>query len=115
MFVINYLDGVDDVVAVQADPQLVDSGLVDILQSAEQPAIQVEPVLHQPQQVETLDELLQLIDDLVHLWTPETHLINLVTIERTSVHLLVQLTLKPFSLSALISWSRCFRVFVNPR
>ena len=62
-----YLDGVDDVVSVQAGPQLVDGGSVDVLQSAEQTSVQVEPVLLQTKQVEALDELLQLIDDLIHL------------------------------------------------
>lgn len=62
-----YLNGVDDVVSVQAGPQLVDGGPVDVLQPAEQTSVQVEPVLLQTEQVVGLDEELQLIDDLVHL------------------------------------------------
>lgn len=62
-----YLDGVDDVVSVQTGSQFVDSGSVDIFQSAEQTSIQVKPVLLQTKQVEVLDKLLQLVNDLIHL------------------------------------------------
>lgn len=65
----NYLDGVDDVVSVQAGFQFVDCGPVDILQPGEQTSVQVKPVLLQTKQVEALDKLLQLIDDLIHLPT----------------------------------------------
>lgn len=64
-----YLDGVDDVVSVQAGSQFVDCGSVNILQSAEQTSVQVKPVLLQTKQVKALDEVLQLIDDLIHLRT----------------------------------------------
>lgn len=63
----NYLDGVDDVVSVQAGSQFVDRGSVDVLQPGEQTSVQVKPVLLQTKQVEALDKLLQLIDDLIHL------------------------------------------------
>lgn len=62
-----YLDGADDVVSVQAGSQFVDSGSVHILQSAEQTSVQVQPVLLQTTQVKHLDEMLQLVDDLIHL------------------------------------------------
>lgn len=66
-----YLDAADDVVPVQAGSQFVHRGSVDVLQPAEQTAVQVEPVLLQPRQVEALDKLLQLIDDLIHLQTQQ--------------------------------------------
>lgn len=62
-----YLNGVNDVVSVQAGSQLVDGGSVNILQSAEQASVQVKPVLLQTIQVEALDELLELINDFIHL------------------------------------------------
>ncbi len=62
-----YLDGVDDVVSVQAGSQFVDGGSVNVLQPAEQTSVQVKPVLLQTKQVKALDKLLQLINDLIHL------------------------------------------------
>lgn len=62
-----YLDGVDDVVSVQAGSQFVDRGSVNILQPAEETSVQVKPVLLQTKQVKALDKLLQLINDLIHL------------------------------------------------
>lgn len=64
-----YLDGVDDIVSVQAGSQFVDRGPVDVLQPGEQTSVQVKPVLLQTKQVKALDKLLQLIDDLIHLPT----------------------------------------------
>ena len=66
-----YLDGADDVVSVQAGSQFVDRGSVNILQSAEQTSVQVKPVLLQTKQVEGLDEVLQLVDDFIHLQRDE--------------------------------------------
>lgn len=66
-----YLDGADDVVSVQAGSQFVDRGSVDILQSAEQTSVKVNPVLLQTKQVEVLDKLLKLFDDFIHLHTED--------------------------------------------
>ena len=63
----DHLDGRNDVVSIQAGPQFVHSGSVNVLQSAEQTSVQVQPVLLQTKQVEALDKLLELIDDLIHL------------------------------------------------
>lgn len=62
-----HLNGVDHVVSVQAGPQLVDRRPVDVLQPREEASVQVEPVLLQAGQVVALHQLLQLIDDLIHL------------------------------------------------
>lgn len=62
-----YLDGVNGIVSVQAGPQLVDCGPVNIFQSAEQTSVQVEPVFLQTKQVEALHKVLQLVNDLIHL------------------------------------------------
>lgn len=62
-----HLNGVDHVVSVQAGPQLVDRRPVDVLQPREETSVQVEPVLLQAEQVVALHQLLQLIDDLIHL------------------------------------------------
>lgn len=64
-----YLDGVDDIVSVQACSQFVDCASVHILQPAEQTPVQIEPVLLQSTQVKALDKLLQLINNLIYLKT----------------------------------------------
>lgn len=66
---LGYLDGVDDVVSVQAGSQLVDCGSVNVLQPREQSSVQVEPVILQTKEVKALDKLLQLVNDLIYLQT----------------------------------------------
>ncbi len=56
-----------DVEAVQTGPQFVDGGSVDVLQSGEEPAVQIRPILLQTRQIMTLNQLLKLIDDLINL------------------------------------------------
>lgn len=62
-----HLNGVDHIVAVEAGPQFVDGGSVHIFQSAEEPSVQIAPIVLQPKQVKTLDKLKELINDLIHL------------------------------------------------
>lgn len=148
-----YLEGVDDVVSVQAGPQLVDRGPVNVLQPGEQTFVQVEPVILQAEEVKALDKLLKLINDLIYLQThtqintPPAFIFQtlIITVLRGGGSEVGERrqkgrqkekrnrikkkwkkvnrryegwdkhTLKPFSLSALISLSRSLRVFVKPR
>lgn len=61
------LDCVDQIKAKQAGFQFVDGGPIDVLQAAEEPALQVAPILPKGSQVIHLHQLLQLVHNLVHL------------------------------------------------
>ena len=62
-----HLNGMNNIVSEQACSQFVDRGPVDVLQSAEQPSVQVTPVIFQSRQVKVLNKQLELVDNLVHL------------------------------------------------